>query len=247
LIEVGKLAAGEYELRLVVRSFLLGDQKGAALRQAYRSNSTSEGALKFSVGESAAAGDVPVLTETTAIPSGPSLDAFWQLPRCAVGSARAEKHPNPGVYAGTCDINAWLKSSRVEAPVLTVPTPKDPVYAMVVGPLINSGDAIRLRSICNIFETKKISLEVELYQDDRPRLRNVPSHPVLLVPLQLAGAGTYTVEVQWVGLHAKDSSGPFVPETEAVAAELKMLENTRELTISADSKVSPPAKPGSDF
>ncbi len=260
LIDSGKLAAGEYNLRLVVRSFLLGDQKGSVLKQAYRSNSTREGALKFSVGETSAAGDVPVLKEAKAIPSGPALDAFWQLPRCAKGAARAEKHPNPGVYAGTLDIQAWLKSTRVEAPELTAPAPADPVYAMVVGPLMNSGDSIRLRSICNIFDTKKITLEVELYQDDRPRLQNVRSHPVLLVPLQFSGAGTYTVEVQWIGLHAKDSSGPYVPESDAVAAALKKLENTRELVVAADpnavtpkpsSPRNPPptAKPGanSDF
>lgn len=248
LIPAEKLAVGEYELRVAVRSFL----KDAT--EHYAPDVTRDGTVKFSVSDTAKEGPALPLKDPQPVPGAPQIETSWLLPHSAIGSARSNNHPNPGVYAGTLDAEAWQKGSRLDAPTLTAPTPIDNVYALVVGPELNSGESMRLQSILWDKKASKITLLVELWRDDGPRRRNVPSCPTLLVPLVLPftwkdtkrviDGGTYTVAVEWTALRAKDSAGPYNRDSEESFAALKKFENTRTVTIGADPKIKAAAKAG---
>ena len=87
-----------------------------------------------------------------------------------------------------------------EIPALTPPVSGDPVYIAFLGPVLNTGEQMRLRQIRWV--GRKAILSVDVWRDGEGRRRNIPHIPLLIVPLKegsrsLSEPGKYEVEVEW--------------------------------------------------
>jgi hypothetical protein len=131
----------------------------------------------------------------------------WLVPRCRLveNGGRGETQGLLGV--GTAEVSD-AGAVRVHPPVSDdIPT------AVVIGPQLGSGEWMALRSVQE--RRGAIDLEVVVWRDDGPRVKNVPHTDALLVPVAGGGKPAPTVSVHWVGLRAKTFGGVYQREAQA--------------------------------
>ena len=220
-----KLAAGDYELRLVWRE-LFEDGTHYALK------GVREGTVPFKVAAPSATEkdrESPFsLAEKDLKPVPFEKDPRgWQLPDSTVvrlfpadqrRSTPKTDVPRTGVtLAGTFDYAKWKAAPPLNAlPSLKAPAVGNPVYAAVLGPELNYGEQMTLRSVT--WEGRTVTLAIELWRDSLERTRNVPFFPLLVAPLTLPAlkhgqilppSGNYEVRVEWTFLHADAWDRPY--------------------------------------
>jgi hypothetical protein len=251
LIALGQLPAGVYELRIELQSYLKDMQKGGHENVLYDPGEVKSGSVKFTLEIESANGVAPELNGLKDS-AATAEKGSRQLPVRALGTAPRENHPEPGIVAGTLDIGTYLKSTRLEAPAITPPKASDPLYAVVIGPEVNLAEFATLRGI--VWDGKKVTVQVELWRDDGPRKENVPSFPVLVIPLALprdaSAAAEYSINVEWTVLRAPRPQAEYLPDSPENQAKLKELKNTVALKIPHPHPTLPPNKTdgsGKDF
>jgi hypothetical protein len=129
--------------------------------------------------------------------------------------------PAPGLFVGALDFPAWLQTNPTtlsDLPPLKMPEPTSAMHAVILGPSLNMGEAMTMREV--EWKGKEAIVRVELWQDDGPRLKNIPFWPLLVVPLQpptkeeagrvRLAPGEYTVRVEWAFLRAPSIGGLYV-------------------------------------
>jgi hypothetical protein len=88
------------------------------------------------------------------------------------------------------------------------------VFAVVLGPQLNTGEWLTLREV--EWQEKRAVLRLDLWRDSEPRKKNLVESPILVAPLGSPagrlGAGDYTAEAQWFLLRAPTNRDPYTPE-----------------------------------
>jgi len=223
-LKLGNLEAGEYDVRVVWRKLMLDVEKEDTH---YRWNEVLAGRLKVEVNKASAKADAatPALLQEGdfhkgTVPEGEGIrdwrrSASWSVP--LQWDMNRNRLPKLGLRVGTFDLVKWLESkprTDQELPTLNKPVKGSPVYALVLGPSLNSGEWTTVREVewKKDKDTKVIVLRVEVWRDDGERLRNVPHLPLLVVPVDESSPGDYRVEVEWYTLRAQTSRDPYRPE-----------------------------------
>src|SRR5262249_40921848 len=109
-----------------------------------------------------------------------------------------------GLKVGTFDLKKWQGTtpSRLnQLPTLKAASAADPLYATVLGPMLNSGEFMTFDGV--EWRKNQAVIHVKVWRDDCAGEKNLPFYPFLVVPLQRpALKGEFRVEVDWTLLRA---------------------------------------------
>src|SRR5262245_42292158 len=109
-----------------------------------------------------------------------------------------------GLKVGTFDLKKWLATnpSRLnQLPTLKAASAADPLYATVLGPMLNSGESMTFAGV--EWRKNQAVIHVKVWRDSILRKKNWPFYPLLVVSLQRpALKGEFRVEVDWTLLRA---------------------------------------------
>ena len=238
-----RLEAGKYTLKIVWREFEQDVENGAtcSVLKAVRSVS-----LPFRVAKANEPTD-----DQEAAPSL-SLEALenakiafvrpegrcWQASTGRVVSLTGRSRVaarKPGLVVGSiAPVDVRLETlPGDEVPKLKPPALGAPLLAEVFGPELNSGEAMRVRSV--EWQGRTATIRVEVWQDDGGRKDNVLSVPVALVPLRLptkeAPKEGLTVRVEWVPLRAKWLGHPYAVQPPEKVGWLKDARERSEVRV----------------
>ncbi len=218
-VPLGTLEAGKYEFRFVYQRMAKDASKGVPWH-VYQSAKFAT--VPFTV---AKADDTEIgnavslkygeLREPKEKPA--DLGTFRQFPRPQFYSLsptpKADVKPFLGLQVGTFDRDKWWASQPKtvgDLPKLREPEARDPVYATLLSPNLQSMEWMSLRAI--EWKDKEAILDVDIWQDQGSRTANVIAAHHLVVPLQTPGKlvdgkwqtapGEYRVRVKWNFLRA---------------------------------------------
>ena len=228
-IHLGNLKAGTYDLRVLWRDMHCDNKLGSL----YHWISSKNGVVPFEVGKGAQ-GAVPMTLKladlrVAEVPADAKQRSwqrpiFWQRELGAGGNLNGM--PAPGLRVGWFDLPKWLAANPAnlgDVPGLQLPLKDQPIYAVVLGPSLDTGMWLTPRSI--EWQDKKAVLRVDVWRDNEARLQNLKQWPLLSVPLfngpGLMKPGDYQVEVEWTWLRAPNNRGPYT--TEKIPDDMKFL------------------------
>jgi RNA polymerase sigma factor (sigma-70 family) len=226
-LSLGQLPAGDYELRFIWRDLFNEYEKTPY----YRCRKISTGRLRFSVVPADAPPPkkfAPDVLEAKELKEAEPSAAERERPRQRLNGTvehglrfdlNQQARP-PEVLAGTFDWVKWQQTKPVrvaDIPVLAAPTPTDPLYAAVVGPVLQNAEWIHLREI--VWKDRRAILYVDVWQDDGERLRNLNVQPLIVTTLEapkrtvdgksMAVAGAYQIDVEWTYLRPPKPKQPY--------------------------------------
>jgi RNA polymerase sigma factor (sigma-70 family) len=211
-VNLGILEAGEYEFRLIQRHMFMDIEK----RPWSKFKSKSEGTAKFVVRipdgnrESRAV----LLREDEVRELREKSEAFgttWQdseYETKVVPSGIPAGIALPRVEIGTADFKSWQGSNPLKLenlPKLREPEKGEPVYLTILGPVLNTAEALTLREI--EWRDQEAIVHVDLWRDTGPRFANALTTPYLVIPLH-APTGDYHIKVKWTFLMAPQYPQP---------------------------------------
>jgi hypothetical protein len=109
-----------------------------------------------------------------------------------------------GLKMGTFDVKKWLATNPShlnQLPTLEAASDAAPLYATVLGPMLNSGELMTFDGV--EWRKNQAVIHVKVWRDSLPREKNLPFYPLLVVPLQRpALTGEFHAEVDWTLLRA---------------------------------------------
>jgi len=109
-----------------------------------------------------------------------------------------------GLKVGTFDLKKWREtnpSGLNQLPTLKAASAAEPLYATVLGPMLNSGESMTFAGV--EWRKNQAVIHVKVWRDSVLRKKNWPFYPLLVVPLQRpAQTGEFRVEVDWTLLRA---------------------------------------------
>jgi hypothetical protein len=225
VVDLGELPAGKYDLDVVWRTMFAETAKTAPLS---RLQSVKKGRLQFDVSRALTKvprpgdglGDLPMLQEKDLQKCDLTADetrSLWQRPVCwqrQLAPPTIGGRAPQGLRVGTFDLTRWLASNPKavgDMPELASPGANQLTYALILGPQLNSGEWMTLREVQ--WQDNQATLTVDLWRDNAPRYGNVPTCPLLIVPLRSPSiglpAGDYTIKVRGGFLWAPNMGGPY--------------------------------------
>ncbi len=218
-VELGRLPAGAYRCDLSI-TWREGQDAGSPFFKVAR---VASGSLPFSVLDTAAPDGpsqppaMPSLDDGALVGDGSSAakpgQPMWQIPRC-VTRPLADSLADEGLMGvGGVDLTT-LGADPIDLPVLV---PVDAtgattgtLVAEIVGPTLDSGQWLRVRSVEMALGTWTVT--VETWRDNAGRDKNVRHREVLLIPLELPHGGLAQaprVELRWRSLLSDQPGGSY--------------------------------------
>jgi RNA polymerase sigma factor (sigma-70 family) len=228
VLSLGQLAASRpeenYELRIVWRDLYQDAAKGSLFHECRKQ---AIGSIRFQV---LGAGDpAPKDSKAPSLQQKdlkevevPAEQRSWLRQR-VTDPLKMDLLPEPELNrdagmelrVGAFNQDAWRATNpkrSADMPTLTPPprSSKDPVYAALLGPVLNSGDGMTLREIA--YKDRQVILRMDVWRDAGERRRNILQQPLLITPLTVPGPGEYKVEVEWTFLRAASHQDPSTRE-----------------------------------
>ena len=109
-----------------------------------------------------------------------------------------------GLKVGTFNLKKWLATNPShlnQLPTLEAASDAAPLYATVLGPMLNSGEFMTFQGV--EWRKNQAVIHVKVWRDSLLREKNLPYYPLLVMPLQRpALTGEFHVEVDWTLLRA---------------------------------------------
>ena len=135
-----------------------------------------------------------------------------------------------GLHVGACNLHRLWKeppTKLADVPIpLQQPKRNDRIYAVLLGPVLNSGESLNLREM--EWVGQKAVLRVDVWRHGENRMKNDRHIPLLVAQLLVDRPGDYEVEIEWSLLYKAKQRDVFykryTPETiinAAVAMEVK--------------------------
>lgn len=203
VLSLGRLKAGEYELRLESRSMMEHDGTTG-----YRLEGLGNRSTRFTVdaaGEPARWDEPPSRAVIAAQDLTPGqvreseAARLWQRPRFAFRGwwlTSALDWTPPGVECGGVELDAWLKSDLYGAAIPPVKPPASgtPVCARLVGSVLYGGEWAEVREVS--WAGPEATLHVDVWCSQSADREKRIHRPILVVPLERAAPGA-KVRVEW--------------------------------------------------
>jgi len=245
VLTLGRLKAGDYELRLVSRAMMERDGTTG-----YKLERIGNASTRFAVeaAEAPVRWDAPpsiaVIAESDLAPSQVSdADAtrLWERPRFAYRGwwlTSALDWTPPGVECGGIDLAEWLKSDLYGAkiPAVSPPEAGKPVFARLVGSLLYGGEWAELRDVT--WAGADATIHVDVWCSQSADRGNGIHRPILVVPLERAAAGS-RVRVEWNVFNAMPGAG-YVDVQLAGEPSARSNEFMQDLRGHSDAVIAPP-------
>jgi hypothetical protein len=135
------------------------------------------------------------------------VEPLHQVPRYA--SFRLESTQPQGLWEATEIDLSQIGPEPVKPPEKIRAIHQGTYSAVILGPTLNSGERMTVRSVIRYSDVYQITLEV--WTDDSPRERNIPHREMLVVPIAVpAGEPAQpTVQLTWNSLHATTEGGEY--------------------------------------
>jgi hypothetical protein len=219
------LPSGTYRVEIVERTLLLAAEGGAG----YQLEQVRRGAVDFRVfgkGEPLDRKEA-VLGQADLKPVGITADETKRRWQPASGVLEFEYDADQpkerrGVRAGSLPNGGYPRVEPGKNPLLPElgdARPYWPVLAAIMGPTLDTGERMTVRSV--EWRGRTAVVNVEVWRDEEARKQNLPQTPLLLLPLRSGpfsgpssgdGPVEYEVKVEWTFLRATNHRGPYRPE-----------------------------------
>ena len=223
IMSLGRLPTGDYTLIVRMRNLLWDYGLG---RQVY--SVTKAGAaegIRFSVAEGAGDGPADVFEiDNSKLKQAEHLQQLlYQRRRCLTTHGRPAGVPKlPYVQVGTFDFAKWVKEHDGirQLPDVAPHSLTGPIYVVIFAGSLNSYEWLSLGEVA--WRENEATIRIDVWRDTGAREKNVPFHPLMVVPLNmpvlqvdgkpLRMPGDYKVTVEWRLLLAKQPGGFYVEQ-----------------------------------
>lgn len=241
LLNVGKLSAGIWHLRVSVATMFRDEQKGQPL---YTLKGLKEATTDLVVDSGDKAMRPVVAAGDLRDGAVPMFRKHWQYPNWGwemvedgavidpetvrVGNfdghdekaVRAFLKPGPGLTHGQEEDRTRAEVAGGQA-----------AYAVVVGPMLTSGEWMTLGEA--VWQGDTLTLKVELWRDTGDRFKNIVRRPLVIVPVEAGKSAGYKVAVEWASYVAPEPGGIYVPDEKAGRTPAAM---SVKVTVAAGEK-----------
>jgi len=189
VLSLGQLPVGEYSLVVHARALLWDFGLN---REVYSVTWAGVmGDIRFSVAEGAGNGLAATLEWDGSKLKQPEQlrQLLYQRPRCLTTQGRLGESNGvpklPYVQVGTFDFAKWLKAQNGAAvlPQVEPPSLTGPIYVVIFAEEMNSYEWLSLGEVA--WQGNEVTIRVDAWRDSGQRDKNVPFHPLLVVPLNM--------------------------------------------------------------